>query len=284
MIQKERGHTLPELLIALSLSLFLSSAVINIFIQCKETAHLIQHLDKLQTSARIAFNWLSRDIRMAGLIGCVRLRDFYPLNVQLTPSTSLVIWHNGYATTSGFPLPKLKLARPQSDIILIQSLDPNTFSINYAKGKYISLLERPLFHSEDQLLISDCQHAEAFRWGHANLVYTYQNDSELGFLDKIIYYVGNTGRRTQKGKVVYALYRRNLNKSLNSPIELVEGIEKIAIRLGVKNETDGNLIYVTPYQVKNKINVRSLEINLLLNDEKSLRHQWKHIIALREPS
>ena len=281
MRQKEQGHTLLELLIALTLALFLSSAVVSIFIQFKKTYYLTQSNDRLPTSARIAFNSLSRDIRIAGLIGCVRLNDFFPLNSQLTPDTSLVVWHEG-TTAAKFMLPHLSRVRLHSDIILIQSLDPNTVPVKFAQGGRISLSGRPLFHPKDKLLISDCQHAEVIQWGHINLRYTYQNDSEIGFLDKIIYYIGNTGRRTREGKLIYALYRRNLNKSLNNPVELVEGIEKIVIRLGVKNGLNGNLIYVTPEHVKNWSNVRSVEVKLVLNNEKPLRREWKHIVALRE--
>jgi type IV pilus assembly protein PilW len=279
---KGAGYTVLELLIALALALFLSSGMIGIFIQCKNTYYTTQRLHSIQNNARIAFSWLSRDIRMAGLIGCVRLVDFSPLNSRLTPDTSVVVWHEGHSTAEFMPLPYLPRAKPHSDIVLIQSLDPNTIPVQFAKDKHIALFGRPLFRSTDQLLISDCQHAEALQWGDINLKYIYQGDSEIGFLDKIIYYIGDTGRRTHAWKPIYALYRRNLNKSLNNPIELVEGIEKISIRLGVKNRANGNLIYVLPDQVKSGLEVRSLEINLLLNDTKPLQREWKHIIALRE--
>jgi type IV pilus assembly protein PilW len=281
MKQKWWGYTLLELLIALTLALFLSSAIMSIFIQCKRTYDLTQRLARLQTRARIAFNQLSRDIRMTGLIGCVRLNDFSPLNSQLTPETSLVIWHEGIPTAK-FRLPHLLRARFHSDIILIQALDPNTVPVKFAQGDHIYLSGRSLFRAKDKLLISDCQHAEAFQWSHINLQHIYQRGSELGFLDKIIYYIGNTGRRTQEGKPLYALYRRNLNKSLNNPVELVEGIEEIAIRLGVKNGSSGGLIYITPEHLKSVSNVRSLEVNLVLSAKKPLRREWKHIIALRE--
>ncbi len=278
MKRREQGYTLLELLVALALALFLSSILLSIFIQCKKTYYITQHLDEIQTKARIAFNLLSRDIRMAGLIGCVQLSDFPPLNSQLTLDTSLVVWHEG-RTTAEFILPYLFRAIAHSDIILIQSLDPNTIPVKFAKGKHIFLLGRPLFHSSDKLLISDCQHAEAFQWAHINLKYIYQEDSEVGFLDKIIYYIGDTGRKNQKGRSIYALYRRNLNKALNNPIELVEGIEKMSIRLGMQKGQ--HLIYLMPDQIKNWSAVRSLEINLVLS-ENPLRREWKHIIALRE--
>ena len=277
--KEEEGHTLLELLIALVLASFLSSILLSIFLQCKKMYFITQYSDTVQTTARIAFNSLSYDIRMAGLIGCVRLADFSPLNSKLTLDTSLVIWHEGH-TNMEFLLPFLPRAIAHSDIILIQSLDPNTIPVKQAKGKHIFLAGRSLFHPSDKLLISDCQHAEAFQWGHINLKYTYQNDSEVGFLDKIIYYIGDTGRQTQKGQPIHALYRRNLNKALNNPVELVEGIEKMSIRLGVKE--GAHLIYRVPDQVKKGANVRSLEIILELPHEKSLRHEWKHIIALRE--
>ncbi|MDQ8039733.1 MAG: PilW family protein [Rickettsiella sp.] len=281
MKQKAHGHTLLELLIALALALFLSSILLCIFLQCKKTYDITQRLNNVQTNAHIAFNALSRDIRMAGLIGCVRLVDFSPLNSKITPDTSLIVWHEGYSSVK-FPLPILSRAIPHSDIILIQSLDPNTILVKFAKGKHISLLGWPSFASKGELLISDCQHAEVFQWVNISLKYTYQDGSEVGFLNKIIYYIGDTGRQTQKGRSIYALYRRNLNKSLNNPVELVEGIEKMSIRLGVKKGR--HLIYIMPDQVKKWSDVRSLEINLLLTDEKLLRRQWKQIIALRERS
>lgn len=281
MKKKCSGYSLLELLIALALSLFLSNILINIFIQCKKTYYLIQGLDKVRTRLRIAFNFLSYDIRMAGLIGCVRLLDFSPLNSQLTPATSLIVWQEGHSTAE-FILPFLPHAIPHSDIILMRSLDPNTVSVEFAKDKQIFLSgpERPLFHSSDKLLISDCQHAEVFQWGHINLKYTYQRDSEVGFLDAIVYYIGDTRRLNRKGEPIYALFRRNLNKSLSNPIELVEGITKMSVRLGVKKGS--HLVYMEPNQVKNWFNVCNLEINLVLSGERSMQREWKHIIALRE--
>ncbi len=219
---------------------------------------------------------------MAGFIGCVPLVNFFPLHSQLTPDTSLVVWHEGHTTAKFMRLPHLSRAKFHSDIVLIQSLDPNTVPVKFAKGQHISLPRRALFHPDDKLLISDCQHAEAFQWRDINLKYTYQGDSEIGFLDKIIYYIGDTGRSTHEGKPIHALYRRNLNKSLHNPIELVEEVENMSIRFGIKNGLNDNIIYVSPDQIKRGSDVRSLEVTLLFNERKSLQREWRHIIALRE--
>ncbi|WP_218813835.1 PilW family protein [Rickettsiella endosymbiont of Dermanyssus gallinae] len=218
---------------------------------------------------------------MTGLIGCVRLIDFSPLNTQLTPNTSLVVWQAGSAT-SNLDLPYLPSAKPHSDIILIQFLDPNTFPVKFAQGSTISLVEKSPFHLQDKCLISDCRHAEAFQWGQFNLQHRYQRDSEVGFLNKIVYYIGNTGHRNHSGNTIFALYRRNLNKSVNNPIELVEGIEKMSVRLGVRNTANEHLLYMYPHQVKNWQDVRSVEITLILENKKPLGGEWKHIVGLRE--
>lgn len=280
-IVKQQGYTLIEVLVALTLALFLSSVLIEIFIQCKKTYYLTEHLNNIQTSARIAFNSLSRDIRMAGLIGCVRLRDFFPLNTQLTPDTRLVVWQQGFSAINK-NLPYFPLAKSDSDIILIEFLDPDTQFVKFAHGRNIALVGKSAFHFKDKCLISDCRHAEAFQWGQFNFKHTYQRDSEVGFLNKIVYYIGNTGRRSHKGNTIFALYRRNLNKSANNPIELVEGIEKMSVRLGVTNEKGGPLLYLHSHQLKKGFKVRAVEITLFLQDKKSLMSEWKHIIALRE--
>lgn len=278
---KQQGHTLLELIIALALALFLSGVLIEIFAQCKKTYYLTQRLDDIQTSGRIAFNWLSKDIRMAGLIGCVRLVDFFPLHTQLTPDTSLVVWQEG-SVTAKFDRPYLPRTKRYSDIILIQFLAPDTYPVKFARGKTISLTVKSPFHSQDKCLISDCQHAEAFLWGRGNLQHSYQSDSEVGFLNKIVYYIGNTGRRDSKGDAIFSLYRRNLNKSPNNPIELVEGIEKMSVRLGVKNRVNGSLFYIRPNQVKKWFRVGSVEITLILGDKKYFKDEWRHIVTLRE--
>lgn len=280
MKQIERGYSLLELLVALTLALFLSSGMISIFIQSKNIYQLMQNLNKMQTNARIAINALSHDIRMAGFIGCVRLIDFLPRHSHLTPDTSLVVWHKGQ-TTAKLALPTLTRYRQDSDIVLIQLMNPNTIPIKFAKAGNISLMNRATFAPNDIVLISDCQHAEVFNWRYKNLKYIYQMDSELGFFDKIIYYIGDTGRISETGQGIYALYRRNLNQSIKKPVELVEDIEKMSIRLGLK-DAYGNLNYIDADKVKRWSDVRSVEIKLCLTNKKQIRREWRYIIALRE--
>ena len=279
MTSREQGYSLIELMIAISLSLFLSMGIINIFIYSKNIYQLTQSLKTIPTKARLAFYLLSHDIRMAGFIGCVRLRDL-SLNKHLSGDTSLVVWHKGY-TTAKLSLPKLTRYQKDSDAILIQFLDPNTFPIKEAKSNHIVLVHRRVFRPKDVLLISDCQHAELIHWNNIHLTYHYQMESEIGFFNKIIYYIADTGRINEIGQRVYALYRRNLNQSFYKPTELIEGIKRMSIKLGMKNR-DGTLYYKNANEVKHWANARSVEIRLLLTGNNRLQREWKQVIGLRE--
>ncbi|TLY47880.1 MAG: hypothetical protein E6K54_04275 [Gammaproteobacteria bacterium] len=280
MKSREQGYSLIELMLAISLSLFLSMGIINIFIYGKNVYQLTQSLNIIPNKARLAFYLLSHDIRMAGFIGCVRLLDILTLKNQLSIDTSLVVWHRGY-TTAKLSLPKLARYQKNSDVILIQFLDPNTFPIKEAKFKHIVFARRAIFHPKDVLLISDCQHAELIHWNNIHLINRYQMDSEIGIFNKIIYYIADTGRLNEGGERIYALYRRNLNQSIYKPIELIEGVKSMSIRLGMKN-SDGMMFYKNGNEVKHWANARSVEIRLLLTDAKRLQREWKQIIGLRE--
>lgn len=280
MKSRERGYSLIELMIAISLSLFLSVGIINIFIYSKNIYQLTQNLNIIPTKARLAFHLLSHDIRMAGFIGCVRLTDVMTLNNYLSANTSLVVWHKGY-TTAKLSLSKLAQYQNDSDAILIQFLDPNTFPVNEAKSRHIVLTNKMVFRPKDTLLISDCQHAELIYWNNIHLTYSYQKGSEIGFFNKIIYYIADTGRMNEMGQPIYALYRRNLNQSFYKPTELIEGIKRMSIKLGMKNN-DGTLYYKNANEVKHWANARSVEIRLLLTDNNQLQQEWKQVIGLRE--
>lgn len=280
MKSREQGYSLIELMLAISLSLFLSMGIIDIFIYSKNVYQLTQSLNIIPNKARLAFHLLSHDIRMAGFIGCVRLLDVLTLKNQLSIDTSLVVWHRG-DTTAKLSLPKLARYQKNSDVILIQFLDPNTFPIKEAKFKHIVFARRAIFHPKDVLFISDCQHAELIHWNNIHLVNSYQMDSEIGIFNKIIYYIADTGRLNEDGERIYALYRRNLNQSIYKPIELIEGIKSMSIRLGMKNR-DGMMFYKNGNEMKHWANARSVEIRLLLTDTKRLQREWKQIIGLRE--
>ena len=280
MNRGEQGYSFIELMIAISLALFLSVGMMTLFSDSRHSYQLTQRLNANLVKVRMAFYLLSHDIRMAGLIGCVNLIDNGSLHRLFIGETSLVVWHKGN-TTANVSLPKLARYQKNSDVILVQFLDPNTVPVKEAKSTQITFARKTTFLLHDVLLMSDCQHAEMIHWNHIHLRYRYQENSEIGFFNKIIYYIADTGRKNEKGQVTYALYRRHLNESIYKPTELIEGISEMTIRLGMKKK-DGTFYYEKADEVKQWDAARSVEIKLRLNDGKRQQKEWMQVINLRE--
>jgi type IV pilus assembly protein PilW len=91
-----------------------------------------------------------------------------------------------------------------------------------------------------------------------------------------IFYIGNSGRNNASGDPVYSLYRQSLPYS-NPPVEMVEGVANMKIRLGFRNRSSvnaDNITYVTPAgaaaQLTAGARVESVEVGLLLQSYDSI--------------
>lgn len=94
-----------------------------------------------------------------------------------------------------------------------------------------------------------------------------------------IFYIGNSGRNNANGDPVYSLYRQTLPYS-NPPVEMVEGVANMKVRLGFRNRTavnSDNITYVTPAgaaaQLATGARVESVEVGLLLQSYEAISDQ-----------
>lgn len=69
-MRKQLGLTLVELMISVVLGLILMAGVIQMFVGSKNTFYTQQSLSRVQETGRLAVEYLTRDIRMAGYSGC----------------------------------------------------------------------------------------------------------------------------------------------------------------------------------------------------------------------
>jgi type IV pilus assembly protein PilW len=69
-MRKQIGLSLIELMIAIALGLILLTGVIQVFLSSKNVYTSQQALSRVQETGRLAIDFLSRDIRMAGYMGC----------------------------------------------------------------------------------------------------------------------------------------------------------------------------------------------------------------------
>lgn len=69
---KQVGLSLIELMISITLGLVLMAGVVQMFVSSKSVFTTQQSMSRIQETGRLAIEFLSRDIRMAGFYGCFR--------------------------------------------------------------------------------------------------------------------------------------------------------------------------------------------------------------------
>lgn len=105
MLVRQRGLTIVEIMVAMVLSLILTAGVVEVFIGSKNTYRVNDALSRLQEDGRMALEYMSRDVRMAGFQGCSR---YGPVTNTLNSTTNIAydfaVGIRGYDNV-GAPLP-----------------------------------------------------------------------------------------------------------------------------------------------------------------------------------
>ena len=87
-MNKQKGLSLVELMIAITLGLILMSGVVQVFMSSKTVYSTQQALSRVQETGRLAIEFLSKDIRMAGYMGCASRTETMSVTNTLNSSTS----------------------------------------------------------------------------------------------------------------------------------------------------------------------------------------------------
>ena len=168
----QKGLSLIELMIALVIGLLLVAATVQMFVGSRVTYSMQNELAKVQENARFAMNFISRDLRMAGYIGCTKhltiantLRDTangdaahgeYDLSVPIAIE-------NNYASTSGTSIELPSNASPSdgTDIVSIKFSDTEgACSVtDHNTSSAVMTCTGHDFVTGQVLLVSDCKKA-----------------------------------------------------------------------------------------------------------------------------
>ena len=191
----ERGFSLVELMVAMLIGLIILAAVVQIFVGSNATYRLDEGLARVQEGARFSMDFLAKDIRMAGYMGCNSQLKFTGTppevnNMVKTPNQSYLFNNGGIrchryfcaapsTCTGGLaewdpPLPGDYFGagdvRMGSDVVIINrgselgttltgTLPPNNANIKIVDTAAIA----GQIVDDDILLISDCANADIFR-------------------------------------------------------------------------------------------------------------------------
>jgi type IV pilus assembly protein PilW len=275
--KNQSGLSLIELMIALSIGLFLVTGIIQLFISSKQTYRLQDNLSQLQENGRFAVDTLSKEIRMAGNYKNNNINKYCNTDtkkcndLEENPLTNflydLEIIAQGFeATANSRWIPAIDShiidPKPDSDIIVIRKIDQNNgFKLDgFEKNTYIKLvnstasaLEAAKIKKCLPALIKSPDGILLFQVGGISSGKIISHAADVGCVPDNktdIFFKGEgTGFDTAtlypfQTFVYYiknntnSLYYKAISNSESNAEELVEGIENIQIVYGIDSNDD----------------------------------------------
>lgn len=97
----QRGFGLVELMVAVTLGFIVVAAVGYLYLGSRQAFRTNDNMARMQENARYALDAMSRDIRMAGYIGCANLAEVTPIPVAPAPAMTAADAIRGWDTGSG---------------------------------------------------------------------------------------------------------------------------------------------------------------------------------------
>lgn len=194
--KRMRGLSLVELMVALLISSLILIGLIQIFINSRTTYHIDEGLARLQENGRFAMDFLARDIRMAGNMGCIgripsnKLQEMTTnyLNSTVSPfdlsrggiegfeatgtgpgaAFSLPTIYpatNVSATTPSLDTNLLAGAVKGSDVLVLRETDPDSVSLAapYNDSAQIFVTQPNNLQSDQILIVTDCSRVSIFQ-------------------------------------------------------------------------------------------------------------------------
>jgi type IV pilus assembly protein PilW len=303
MPRRQQGLTLIELMIAMMLSLILMAGVIQVFLANKQAYRFADALSRNQENGRFATEFITRELRMAGYLGCATLEKTTPNilanqlpapapQIELSPDKAVegsddVAAGNTWGAIEGTDVVIIRGANLEG-ANLTGNLLTNDAEIKVA---YDARTKPIPWDAGSVLMVTDCQNADVFR--ATTVSQSSKNTSKGGkdfkltqttiahssamnssnFLSKPY---GPGSRVMSWGSITYyvandpdtgepALYRSNYDGNADDDEVLIEGVEDLQILYGEDTDGDGNPdIYRSAAAVASWGDVVSARISLLV--------------------
>lgn len=299
--KQQSGFSLIEIMIAMVIGMLLVTGMITVFAGTKRSAELNSTMAMMQEHGRFALSSIVRDVRLAGFQGCADNRVGATIRATLAPmneypansiSSSLIRADGSWvpAAPENFTPPaNVGIPRPGTHALSVLFGSPETRRIESMASKSNDIVITgslpAIVTTGDLALISNCQGADIFKvtqaangvlqhaaignGGDNRLTTPYGRTSNerarVMRFEANIYYIGDTKRTTLAGGPVYALYRQSWPYA-RAPVEMVEGVTDLKIRLGFRKSTvSDDITYVKPDDAALADGrVESVEIGLLM--------------------
>lgn len=298
-----RGFTLVELMVGLAVGLFLVGIASLMFVGSKSTLVSQGHAGRLQESARFIAETLSADLRMAGYRGCRGLGATTPLTNTLKTPTALRynfaqgVWASRRVSSAWSPALDPELSglavppTPAGDVLVLRRAYGPGWALTAEMGSGTAVLNvspTVSLRRGDLMLVSDCTGAAVLQATNAtpgpdgaiehsaavsltpglttaDLGRAFLQDALVHRLGMVVYYLAPSARASRAGQSALWVYRWPSYDGSVTPLELVTGVERLTVRLGLDANGDGAVeSYVTPDQVIDWSQVAAVQIDLLV--------------------
>ncbi len=300
LVSKQKGLTLVELMIAVTLGVFITGSIIQLFINSKQSYRVQENLSRLQENARFAISFLNHDIRMAGNMGCVAstriltntLNDTSSFNynfssaIQGFESTGADTWSPALDASITAPLTGHDVLTVRG--VLGQGVDITGQPTNstdcdtdvkavVAQTANLKISNTASFASDDIVIAANCDNAVIFQISqlssgseviHAEGVNPAPGNAstDLGACyagkGELFKLISRTYYIRTNPSGIHSLYRKD---GVSSAEELVEGIEDMQVLYGEDTDNDHTPNYYVSANSSalNMDNVVSIRISLL---------------------
>ncbi len=232
---KQKGTTLIEVVIALSLSVILLALLSTLSLVAAAHCKTENDFFLLHQHLSLGMDLIEKEIKRAGFIGCSQV-----------PLSSLeLVSEEGALNDEN----KLKLDWDDKGLLSLEVRHRSLISAPLLRASTPTELEFASslsVHEGDLMLISDCHYLEIFRvktlsQGFAGgqrieptlaLHFSYPKGSQLGFFEIAKTYVADSGRKASDGGKLYALYQKDQQGHAS---ELIEDIQFLSLKPEFQN-------------------------------------------------
>lgn len=290
----QRGYSIVEFMVALTLGMFLLGGIATVFISSKQTYRMQDALWQLQDNSRFAMEFLIKDLRMASFRGC-NGNDIAPVNTLNNATdfnydftTGLQGFEASASNWSPALPPALASATPSpfpgSDVITIRrAQEPGIgvtapFMSNNSAALHVDANNG--LSRFDIVLVTDCSAAAILQISNANpntsgtiahntgagtpgnatsdLGKIFRDDAEIMKLVTVSYFIAPDAAATGNR----SLWRKVAD---GAPEELAAGVEGMQILYGEDTDNDRSVNrYVTADNVADMNRVMSFKLSFLM--------------------
>lgn len=167
----QRGLTITELMVSVAISIAVLSALVYVYVGSRSAYRTNEALARVQETGRFALEWISRDLRQAGFMGCLSrgvTPVFYsnPKPGTLPFGSALFGYEFASNNAANFPGNPTTIPRLRGDVVLIQSIDFNSraqvVEDTDVINANIKIDANPGFQQGEFLVVTDCERAAVF--------------------------------------------------------------------------------------------------------------------------